>query len=232
MDHELSQEELQKEKKRAATRERVQRFREKRQIENSGSNKPPISGKERMRKYRIRKQQQAISIPIPLVEQQRQQVAKTYPSQERMRKYRLCMKQKSGYQKAGPLTARECSRRWYAKKQQTKIRDQAKIPYGQHTQGQLGTRIPEDNSGLLAQAEELRIKAYYDWLCLNDKVQPFKEEILESAMQRLKTQIKVDGKNPAAGGLGLQLDWNVQLYTFVKLQLKAEKQYRMAELER
>jgi len=42
------------------------------------------------------------------------------------------------------------------------------------------------------------------------------------------------GKNKStnASGIGLQLDWNTQLYTFLKHQLKAEKEWRNAEIRR
>lgn len=39
-------------------------------------------------------------------------------------------------------------------------------------------------------------------------------------------------KNKGLTGINLVLDWNVQLYTFLKLQLKAERKWRIAELRR
>ena len=32
--------------------------------------------------------------------------------------------------------------------------------------------------------------------------------------------------------MNLQLDWNIQLYAFLKLQLKAERQWKLAEIKR
>jgi len=71
-----------------------------------------------------------------------------------------------------------------------------------------------------------------DWPYLCNKTAHLKDEILTAAFRRLKNQIKSCGRNPAAGSMELQLDWNVQLYTFIKLQLKAQKDWRAAELKR
>ncbi|RPB05445.1 hypothetical protein L873DRAFT_1785642 [Choiromyces venosus 120613-1] len=59
-----------------------------------------------------------------------------------------------------------------------------------------------------------------------------KHGILELAFQRLRRKIKSLRKAEGMRNLGLQLDWNLQLYTFIKLQLKAEEQWKKAELKR
>jgi len=92
-------------------------------------------------------------------------------------------------------------------------------------------RGPDANIPLHIQ-QKLRKKAYMDWPYLCNKTAHLKDEILTAAFRRLKNQIKSCGRNPAAGSMGFQLDWNVQLYTFIKLQLKAQKDWRAAELKR
>jgi len=59
-----------------------------------------------------------------------------------------------------------------------------------------------------------------------------KEEILESALKRLKRIVKSCPGPKSMQQTNLQLDWNTQLYLFVKLQLKAERQWKLAELSR
>jgi len=51
-------------------------------------------------------------------------------------------------------------------------------------------------------------------------------------LRSLRKDLKPSRKGRAATGSGLQLDWNSQLYTFVKIQLKAEVQWKLAELKR
>jgi len=51
-------------------------------------------------------------------------------------------------------------------------------------------------------------------------------------MLRLRKGLKPSRKGRAVTGSGLQLDWNSQLYAFVKIQLKAEVQWKQAELKR
>jgi len=59
-----------------------------------------------------------------------------------------------------------------------------------------------------------------------------KTEILESILKRLKGKMKSLGRSHCSSCVDLQLDWNAQVYTFMKLQLKAEKLWRLAELKR
>jgi len=58
-----------------------------------------------------------------------------------------------------------------------------------------------------------------------------KTEILESGLKRLKGKMKFLRWPNGSSRVDLQLDWNAQVYTFMKLQLKAEKQWRLAELK-
>jgi len=60
-----------------------------------------------------------------------------------------------------------------------------------------------------------------------------KEEILEVALKRLKRKMKALQRGQrGALSMNLQLDWNIQLYAFLKLQLKAERQWKLAEIKR
>jgi len=59
-----------------------------------------------------------------------------------------------------------------------------------------------------------------------------KTEILESGLKRLKGKMKSLRRLHGSFRVDLQLDWNAQVYAFMKLQLKAEKQWRLAELKR
>jgi len=230
MESETAEAILQREKKKAAIRERVRKFREKNNPKIHGPSPAPIPGKERIRQYRIRKQQQAIetSVEPPIVSPSpRVQVTKSW---ERMRKYRQNVRRNSGYQRKISLSGKERSRRWYAQKRQTHLQGRYSrlLSYG------IGSEIGEDtlDAAAVARLQELRRKSYLDWPRLSGASLDLKEEILIAALQRVKSQIRSRGKNPAAGGKGLQLDWNVQLYTFLKLQIKAEREWRRAELNR
>lgn len=57
-------------------------------------------------------------------------------------------------------------------------------------------------------------------------------EILESAFKRLSKLVKRRSKTKSKYLFGLQLDWNIQLFTFVKLQLKVERSWIKGELSR
>jgi len=60
-----------------------------------------------------------------------------------------------------------------------------------------------------------------------------KEGILEVALKRLKRNMKA--LQPGQRGslsMNLQLDRNIQLYAFLKQQLKAERQWKLAEIKR
>jgi len=59
-----------------------------------------------------------------------------------------------------------------------------------------------------------------------------KADILQSALKRLKGKMKSLGGRRGRLQVDLQLDWNAQLYSFLKLQLKAEKRWVMSELKR
>jgi len=55
---------------------------------------------------------------------------------------------------------------------------------------------------------------------------------LESAFKRLYKQVKRRAKTHSKHYFGLQLDWNHQLFAFIKLQLKAERLWLKMELAR
>ena len=60
-----------------------------------------------------------------------------------------------------------------------------------------------------------------------------KEQILKSALQALKLKIKQSqrqGHHQIRSNL--ELDWNIQLLAFIRLQLKTEVQWKSAELKR
>jgi len=60
-----------------------------------------------------------------------------------------------------------------------------------------------------------------------------KEGILEVALKQLKRKMKALQRGQrGALSMNLQLDWNIQLYAFLKLQLQAERQWKLAEIKR
>ena len=59
-----------------------------------------------------------------------------------------------------------------------------------------------------------------------------REEILSLALQRLKRKIHPSKKQRVAPTSNLELNWNHQLYSFIKLQLKTEREWKQAELQR
>jgi len=92
---------------------------------------------------------------------------------------------------------------------------------------------PESEEPISADEQDLRKQAYTTWPRLGDNLKGFRMHILEAAYNRLsklinrryaKTKIKVLW--------GLQLDWNIQLRTFLRLQLKEERSWTKQELVR
>jgi len=62
------------------------------------------------------------------------------------------------------------------------------------------------------------------WPRLAGPLRIMKEEILEGALKRLKQKMKALQRGQrGALSMNLPLDWNVYLYAFLKLQLKAER---------
>lgn len=229
----MNEEERRKERQRIANRERVRRFRAKHILPNvQPMQTPPMSGQERMRNYRQRKKQQAVLIGSILDATDQQLSSALNSSRKRTRLYRQRQRQRTGYQKAQRLSDRECSRRFYAKKKHLEVRQQASRIASRHSTAQDVSPNQQIDPASLAQECILRNEAYSNWPPLESSTNEFKEEILESALRRLRKQMKQDGKKQALSGVGLQLDWTTQLYTFVKLQLKAEREWRNAELKR
>jgi len=83
MDTESAEMILRMEAKRAAARERVQRCRQRKNPAISCPKMPPLTGKERVRQYRIRQQLQAQSIQVANIHSAVSPATKTYPSRER-----------------------------------------------------------------------------------------------------------------------------------------------------
>ena len=53
------------------------------------------------------------------------------------------------------------------------------------------------------------------------------------ALKRLKRKMKtLQCGQKGSLSMNLQLDWNIQLYGFLKLQIKAEREWKLAEIKR
>ncbi|RPA90130.1 hypothetical protein L873DRAFT_1848963 [Choiromyces venosus 120613-1] len=174
----------------------------------------PMTSQERVRNFRIRKRLRKDTLPEIQDPASTVEVAlsKSYASKERTRIYQQRIQ------------------KTYAKqKQQSLYADVSK-----YNQGVTLDHNSQQNSAsdlvLLAQQAELRKEAYRCWPCLVGTVRVMKEEILVLALGRLKWKIKSFQKGSLGVGLGLQLDWNIQVYNFIKLQLKEEKKWKREEL--
>ena len=88
------------------------------------------------------------------------------------------------------------------------------------------------SEAVILQQLRLRQQAYASWPRLSGDSKWFKIEILNLVYKRLHKLLKRRSKTPAKHLSGLQLDWNTQLCTFIKLQLKAEKEWEKVELAR
>ena len=159
--------------------------------------------------------------------------SQNYGSAKRTRRYRAQQRLRAGYIKPRALSEREHSQRSYAKRKQIEVQQRAPhlaIRSMRNPPTSLNSEPLDPN--VQAAEELLRKKAYSKWPRLEGGTKDFKEEILESAIQRLQRHLKKLGKHKSTGSIGLQLDWNTQLYAFLKLQLKAEKEWRNAEMRR
>lgn len=228
MESTMNESELQKQQKRAATRERVRKFRALQKSNSKIQKRSPMTGQERTQRWRSKKIQQskatASDLPqseIPDDHIREEQFAKGYSSRERMQRYRARLREQSGYTKAIPLSTNERCRRWYSKKKQLQIRT---LEARKATQ-RVTTNISIEETAL-------RKQAYLSWPRLAGPLQEMKEEILEASLKRLKRKIRSMSRGKHASYIGLQLDWNMQLYAFLKLQLKEEKSWKNAELQR
>jgi len=117
--------EQQRERRRAATRERVRKHRAANSLNLGTLRQEPQSGKERSRKSRLRKKQLRQAVP-PNVENQNSpggtvNVQSTTTSIQRTRRYRQRQRERSHYQKPAPLSQAERNCRCYAKRQQISL---------------------------------------------------------------------------------------------------------------
>jgi len=231
MDTESAETILQMEAKRAATRERVQRCWQRKNPAISGPKMLPLTGKEQVRQYRIRQQLQAQSIQVANIHSAVSPATKTYPSQEQTRAYSQRVQIQSGYEKRVPLSGKERFRSWYSTKKQTEVKEQVAQQAILRTMDSSATPSFLQDLAVHADGQKLRKKAYSEWPRLSHQTMVLKEEILSNALRRLRTAIKSSGKNQGNCGTGLQLNWNIQLYSFIKLELKAEKEWQTAELQ-
>ena len=126
MEEDGTNSELEKERKRTATRERVRKYRAAHAGPQRIARQPPMSGKERVQKYRLKKQQEAASanavatlaeIPCP-------NSRSSHPSAIRTQRYRARLRQYYHYVKPLPLTQKERDRHSYAKKKQQQLEQQ------------------------------------------------------------------------------------------------------------
>jgi len=123
MEEQNTNAELERARKRTATRERVRKYRASQAVHTPTMHGPPMSGKDRVRKYRLKKQQEAANArPVPTMEESPlSNTTKTYSSTERTRNYRTRLRQHHGYVKPLPLTQKERDRRCYSKKKQFQL---------------------------------------------------------------------------------------------------------------
>ncbi|RPA93140.1 hypothetical protein L873DRAFT_1856014 [Choiromyces venosus 120613-1] len=224
--------ELRKQKKRDAGRKHVERYRAAHRPIVPVPRATPMTSQERVRNFRIQKCLRKDTLPEIQDPASTVEVAlsKSYASKERTRIYRQRIQVRSGYLKRIPCTVSQRRQKTYAKqKQQSLYADVSK-----YNQGVALDHNSQQNSAsdlvLLAQQAELRKEAYRCWPCLVGPVRVMKEEILVLALGRLKRKIKSFQKGSLGVGLGLQLDWNIQVYNFIKLQLKEEKKWKREEL--
>ena len=126
MEEDGTNSELDKGRKRTPTRERVRKYRATHAGPQHIARQPPKSGKERVQKYWLKKQQEAAStnglatpaeIPCP-------KSRKSHPSAMRTQRYRTRLRQYYQYVKPLPLTQKDCECRSYAKKKQQQLEQQ------------------------------------------------------------------------------------------------------------
>jgi len=223
---------LRKEAKRTSTRMGVQRYRLRKNPAISGPKMPPVTSQERVRQYRIRQQLQGQSIQVVNIDPAVTPATKSYPSRERTRAYRQRVQIRSGYEKRVALSGKERFRRWYTTKQQTEVKERVVQQAILRTMDSSVTPSSLQDPAVHADGQELRKKAYLQWPRLSHQTMVLKMEILSNALHQLRTQIKFSGKNQGTCGTGLQLNWTIQLYRFIKLQLKSEKEWQTSELQR
>jgi len=111
-------------RKLAANRERVRRHRAKHQnpIPISAPRTLPLTSAEKVRRYRERKRQEISSTFAPTITASMVQEPRQFPSCHRTREYRKRLQSRQGNHKLAPMSDRERSRRYYAKKQQQRLK--------------------------------------------------------------------------------------------------------------
>ena len=126
MDSQAEEEKLKQERLRAANRERVRRHRAQHQGQTPIAKQAPLSSAERVRRYRERKRLAGIvdSGSDSLASASAAQVPKhrRFPSCRRTQNYRQRRQAQQGYFKGLALSDCERSRRYYAKKQQYRLK--------------------------------------------------------------------------------------------------------------
>lgn len=125
MDSQTEEEKLKQERLRAANRERVRRHRAQHPRPTPIPKPPPLSNAEKVHRYRERKRLARIldsstssQAPASILLGPKQD-----PSRERTRKYRQRRQAQQGYHKGLALSDCERSRRYYAKKQQHRLKN-------------------------------------------------------------------------------------------------------------
>lgn len=78
----------------------------------------------------------------------------------------------------------------------------------------------------------MKVAACALWPRLHGNLKFVKQEILEAAYRRMSKVVKRRAKTRSGHLFGLQLDWNLQLFAFLKVQLKAEMLWNKQELAR
>ena len=78
----------------------------------------------------------------------------------------------------------------------------------------------------------MKLAARTAWPRLHGDLKFVKQEILEAAYKQMSKVVKRRAKTRSGHYFGLQLDWNLQLLAFLKVQLKAEMLWKKKELAR
>ena len=115
---------VKRQQKLAANRERVRRYRLKHnppplELE---PRKAPMSNPERTQNFCVRKRLQTNSIHTPTIEPPPRREPKEFPSKECTRAYRPKLQNQHGQPKRIPFSNRERAQRFYAKKQQIRLK--------------------------------------------------------------------------------------------------------------
>jgi len=163
----------------AANRELGGRLREKNNPKAPSSSNTPIPGLERVRQYSIRRQQSLFAtIPLPTHRPLQPGITTSSNSAEGTRTYRHRIRLQYHYMRRIPGPGHELSRRWYAKKKQAQIIEQAShILWQEVPLSPDPPPSPDANIALHIQVK-LRKKAYMNWPYLCNKIAHLNDEIL------------------------------------------------------